>query len=68
MLDLDSNEGSDYIRVLSIQSLQTLVTKAYVDKRKINLTKNIVPVRIEPGTYCDALWCLTDWANMASVN
>ena len=38
-------------------------------KSKINfLHKMLPPVGIAPGTFCDPLWLLPDWANSASVN
>ena len=40
---------------------------AYVVKRKIISGKKLPAMSIEPGP-CDALSCLPDWANLASVN
>ena len=48
---------------LNYTKLAMLAIKAYVEKSKINSTKKLPLVGIEPVTSGDPHWCLPDWAN-----
>ena len=49
---------------LSYTKLETLPTKAYAGKGKINSSKKLIPVKIESWTTCGLLWCLSICAKL----